>query len=270
MSVTATLSERFAEVRRRVEEAAARSGRSPSNILVAAVTKYAEIEQIRSLVEMGHRDFAENQVQQLTQRAAIIDEYLQRLRVLKGTIERHARDHAGERVIGEVHPPASVRWHMIGHMQRNKVRKALDVCRLVHSVDSLKVAEEIQTAALQRDAVSEVLIQVDCAGESTKFGCPAPAAIPLAEQISTMANVRLRGLMTMAPHAEDPERSRPVFARCRELLDEMHRVGVCDERCNILSMGMTSDFEVAIEEGANIVRIGSAIFGPAQGDAEQQ
>lgn len=261
MSVVSSLHERYAEVRGRVEDAARRSGRRPDQVILVAVTKYAELDQIKSLVELGHRDLGENQVQQLTQRAAMIQEYLDRLRVLKGTIERHAGEEGTGGLIGEVHAPDEVRWHMIGHMQRNKVRRALEVCRLVHSVDSLKIAEEIQATGLARDRVYEVLIQVDCSGESTKFGCPAPAAIPLAEQIGTMANVRLRGLMTMAPHAEDPEEVRPVFARCRELLAEMHRLGVCDERCNILSMGMTTDFEVAIEEGANIVRVGSAIFG---------
>ncbi len=261
MTVLTSVIDRLGEVQRRIDAAASRVGRSGSEVILVAVTKYAEVDQIKTLLEHGHRDFAENQVQQLAQRAAIVGEYLDRLRVLKGTIAKHARGQAADSVIGEVTPPDTARWHMVGHLQRNKVKRVADVCRLVHSIDSLRIAEEVQAAGLQHDCVVEVLIQVDCSGESTKHGCPAPAAIPLAEQIDTMANVKLRGLMTMAPHGENPEDSRAVFGRCRDLLEEMHRIGACDKRCNILSMGMTHDFEVAIEEGANLVRIGSAIFG---------
>ncbi len=265
MTVTTSVTDRLGEVRERIDAAAARADRSGSEVILIAVTKYAEVDQIKAMLEHGHRDFAENQVQQLAQRAAIIDEYLDRLRVLKGTIEKHAREDASEAIMGEVSPPDTARWHMIGHLQRNKVKRVVDVCRLIHSIDSLRIAEEVQAAGLQHDCVVEVLIQVDCSGEASKSGCPSPAVIPLAEQIGTMANVRLRGLMTMAPHAEDPEQSRAVFGRCRDLMEEMHRISACEKRCNILSMGMTHDFEVAIEEGANLIRVGSAIFGDREG-----
>jgi pyridoxal phosphate enzyme (YggS family) len=156
----------------------------------------------------------------------------------------------------------AVRWHLIGHLQRNKARKVVEFVRLTHSVDSLRLAEELQGLALRRDQVIEVLIQVNCAGEQQKFGCPMPAVIPLAEQIHSMINVRLRGLMTMAPYSEDPEDARPTFERCRELFEEMQTLGFAQEHpFNILSMGMSGDFEVAISEGANIVRVGTSIFG---------
>lgn len=260
MTITDTVQQRYTEMRRRIADAAARSGRREQDVILVAVTKYAELDQIKALVELGHMDLGENQVQQLLQRAAAVGEYLERLRVLKGTLERRASEGSGP-LAGGGEAPSAVRWHMIGHLQRNKARKALDVCRLIHSCDSLRLAEEVQAVGLQRDRVFELLIQVNASGEASKSGCPVPAVMPLAEQISTMANVRLRGLMTMAPYGDDPEASRPVFARTRELLEEMQRVGVAGAHCNILSMGMTHDFEVAIEEGANIVRVGSAIFG---------
>jgi pyridoxal phosphate enzyme (YggS family) len=200
---------------------------------------------------MGHRDLGENKVQQLVQRASQLEEHLSRQRVLP-----HAR--AGEAV-------PEVRWHMIGHLQRNKARKAIEFCRLIHSVDSLRLAEEIQAIALKRDHPVDVLIQVNCSGELSKFGCPGPAAVHLAEQIDTMISVRLRGLMTMAPLIDDPRRAREealrTFARGRECFEDIRKTGVGEGRFNILSMGMSGDFEEAITEGANMVRVGTAIFG---------
>src|SRR5262249_34585021 len=143
-----------------------------------------------------------------------------------------------------------VRWHMIGHLQRNKARKVTEFTRLIHSVDSLRLAEELQAIALKKDQVIEVLIQVNCSGEQSKVGCPMPAAIPLAEQIHSMINVRVRGLMTIAPYSQDPEDARLTFVRCRELFEEMSTLGFGEESpFNILSMGMSGDYEVAISEG---------------------
>lgn len=274
---TRPLEARYAEVVDRVSAAARRSGRKPGDVLLVAVTKNASPEQIRALLDLGHRDFGENRVPQLVQRAAMLEEALARLRMhpsLKKSAGMEAAPlFAGTRVElrpvtrpGESVAPADViRWHMIGHLQRNKAKKVIDVVRLVHSVDSLRLAEELQAIALKRDRVVEVLLQVNCSGEATKFGCPMPAAMALAEQIETMANVRLRGLMTMAAVDAPGELARPAFARCRELFEEMRKAGVCDaSRFNLLSMGMTSDYEAGILEGANIVRVGSAIFGPPQ------
>lgn len=268
-----TLPERYEHVMSQVEAAAKRSGRSARDVLVVAVTKYALPEQVREILALGHRDLGENRVQHLIQQAAMVDEFQSRLRTLPSM--RRAAAPAGaflEAEKGRVRSDpadASVRWHMIGHLQRNKAKKVIDLVRLTHSVDSLRIAEELQNIALRKDRVIEVLIQVNCSGEEQKYGCPIPAAIPLAEQIGTMINVKVRGLMTMAAHSANPEDSRATFARCRELFEELRTSGVVEGPVNILSMGMTGDFGVAIEEGANCVRIGSAFFGePPAGGAD--
>lgn len=252
-----TLESRFDAVRSRVAEAARRAGRRPDEILIVAVTKFAEPDQIRRLIELGHRDFGENRVQHLVQRASMIAEYLSRRRVLPHAHEAHAP--------GPALGPGDVRWHMIGHLQRNKARKCMEFCRLVHSVDSLRLAEEIQQIALKREKPIDVLVQVNCSGEESKHGVHVPAAAHLAAQIETMVYVRVRGLMTMAPLIPDPAEARRVardcFARCRELFEEIRTTGVGEGQFNILSMGMSGDFEEAIAEGANLVRVGTAIFG---------
>lgn len=264
MTIDATLSQRYAGVCRRVADAAARAGRRPHDVILVAVSKGADVSQIRELMALGHVDFGENRVHQLVQRAAMIDEYLARRRVLVSTPRAPGPlDSAGD-------APGRPRWHMIGHVQRNKARKAVDVARLIHSVDSLRLAEEIHQHALRKDKPVEVLLEVNCSGESAKHGCPFPAARHLADQIDTMMNVRLRGLMTMAAIADDPEQTRPTFARARELFEEIRASGVGEGRFNILSMGMTADFEVAISEGANLVRIGTAIFGPGSAGTDDE
>jgi pyridoxal phosphate enzyme (YggS family) len=276
-----TLEARYNEVCDRIAEAASKARRKPSDIILCAVTKTADPEQIRTLLRLGHRDFAENRVQQLIQHAAIVEEFLNRQKIVPSG-KKLASDindtlfGTGKRV--ELKPVPSlpgakdgVRWHMIGHLQRNKARKVTDFVRLIHSVDSLRIAEELQAIALKKDHVIEVLLQVNVAGEEQKFGCPLPAAIPLAEQIQSMINVRVRGLMAMAPYSENPEDSRPHFARLRELFEEMQSMGFGEPGSpfNILSMGMSNDYEVAISEGANIVRVGTAIFGEAKTGPEQ-
>ncbi len=280
VSLPDSLEARYALVRERLAAAAAKSGRRAEDIILVAVTKAADPDQVRALLELGHRDFGENKVQQLIQRAAMVDEYYNRLKVLPTS--RGSRRGEGDPLFDSrpkvdlIPTPtqsSGVRWHMIGHLQRNKAKKCVEVVRLIHSVDSLRLAEELQTIALKRDEVVEVLIEVNCSGEATKQGCPVPAAIPLAEQIETMMNVRLRGLMTMAAPRTNPDASvgpapsagadetRACFARCRELFEEMLSFNFSERRFNILSMGMSGDFELAIQEGANIVRVGTAIFG---------
>lgn len=269
-----SLEDRYARVVDRIARAARQAGRNAADVLLVAVTKHAHSDQIRKLVEMGHRDLGENRVQQLLQHQAMVEEYLARLRV-HSTASRVRRGD-GESLFAarprvDLGPtrsagvPSPVRWHMIGHLQRNKARKIVDFVRLVHSVDSLRLAEELQGIALRRDQTIEVLIEVNCSGEASKQGCPVPAAIPLAEQIETMVNVKVRGLMTLAPYSANAEDARGTFARCRELFEEMRTRCFCDGKFNILSMGMSGDFEVAISEGANIVRVGSAIFGQPLG-----
>jgi len=270
-----TLKERYMDVRERIARAAARGGRRESDIILVAVTKYAEPDQIRELISLGHRDFGENKVQQLVQRAAVIDEWLGRQKSMPGAARALSSQGGAVTASGVAGAGGGVRWHMIGHLQRNKVRKALECARLIHSVDSLRIAEEIQAVANKRDQTVDILLQVNVSGEPSKHGCALPAALPLAEQIETMVQVRLRGLMTMAPLSPNPEDARPHFARLRELFEEMRQAGIGSTgrgagHFNILSMGMSHDFEVAIEEGANLVRVGTSIFGePPAGVAEQ-
>jgi pyridoxal phosphate enzyme (YggS family) len=266
---------RYAETMSRVADAAVRSGRRPEQVIVAAVTKYAEPDDIRVLYDLGHRDFGESRVPQLVQRATMFEEIDRRRHVLGSTeasAESGARSggRASGRVGGESARP--VRWHMIGHLQRNKARRVIEHTRLIHSLDTLRLAEELQNFGLRRETPIEVLIQVNVADEPQKYGCAIPAVMPLVEQIDSMVFVRARGLMCMAPYSENPEDSRLTFSRARELFEEVRKTGIEDGAFNILSMGMSGDFEVAIEEGANLVRVGSSIFGdrPPQDDDEQR
>ncbi len=254
------LAKRYKEVKERVAQAAIRSGRTPESIYLVAVAKYAEPEDIRELIELGHRDFGENRVQQLAQRAGVIDEWFDRINSLPRTAVETRQIDTSE----------PVRWHMIGRLQRNKVRKIADATRLIHSIDSLRLAEELQQVANKLDRVIDVLVQVNVSGEESKQGLPVAALGAIAEQIDTMINVRVRGLMTMAPITTDPESSREYFARCHEIYDDLVKAGVGGGHFNLLSMGMSGDFEVAIEEGANVVRVGTAIFGepPVESAAE--
>ncbi len=258
MQTVDSLKQRYTEVRQRIDAAAKRGGTDPARVVLVAVSKYAPLEDVRELIALGHRDFGENQVQQLVQRSAMISEFMARQRAV-------APGRAAPSVTRD-----AVRWHMVGHLQRNKVRKAVDVARLIHSVDSLRVAEEIQAAALRTDATVEVLIQVNVSGETSKHGL-APASINhVLDMIDTMVNLRVRGMMTMAPHDDDAEAARVVFVRTRELFEEVQRLGTVGPHFNILSMGMSGDYEVAVEEGANLVRVGSSIFGPPPPENAEQ
>ena len=262
------LKERFADVKSRIARAAKKSGRSGESVVLIAVTKTAEPDQIRDLIRLGHADFGENRVQQLVQRAVLIDEWMGRHKTLPGVQWQRpmgdADPFASDSSRGGTGMPTQIRWHMIGHLQRNKARKAVETCRLIHSVDSLRLAEELQLIAGKRDRPVEVLLQVNCSGEEQKYGCAPAAAVHLAEQIETMVHVQLRGVMTMAAHSDKPEETRATFGRCRELFEEVRDSGVVPARFNILSMGMSGDYEIAIEEGSNMVRVGTALFGPAR------
>ncbi len=231
----AQLRTRYQSVKDRIVEAAARSGRRPDEVMLVAVSKMASPAQIIALADLGQRDFAENRVQNLVERV----------------------DAVAAAPVG-----ASLRWHLIGTLQRNKARRAIELARLIHSIDNLRVAESVHEESAKRDRSVDILIKVNISGEVTKHGMNPRAVPAVIEQMQSMAGVEIRGLMTMAPASEDAEASRPVFENCRELFDEIQRSGVAGPSFNILSMGMSSDFEVAIECGANIVRVGSAIFGP--------
>lgn len=274
MQTISSLKDRCAEVKERIALAAQRAGRSQRDIMLVIVTKHAEPEQILELIQLGYVDFGENRVQQLAQRSSMVGEWLARRKTLPAVTAAHhiatgVRDPEG----GPLRLPGEVRWHMVGRLQRNKVKKAIEHARLIHSVDSLRLGEEIHTAAMRHDKVVDVLLEVNSSGEVSKAGIALPAAVHVAEQLDTMVNLRLRGLMTMAPKCDDPEEARLFFQRCREVFDDIRKTHIAAGHFNILSMGMSDDFEVAIESGANMVRIGSAIIdrreNPAQCNEDQ-
>ncbi|MEM6393389.1 MAG: YggS family pyridoxal phosphate-dependent enzyme [Planctomycetota bacterium] len=244
------LRDTYRRVSDQIAEAAIRSGRQPSDVLMVAVTKYASVDQIQRIVEMGHVDLGESRVQQLSQRVPQIDEFLARRKTLAGAIPK-----SSEAV------PDRVRWHMIGHLQRNKVKQVSPLVDLIHSVDSLRLAEELHNYAARKDVILDVLLQVNASGEGSKSGVVAPAVLPLAEQLDTMVHLRLRGFMTMAPYSDNPEDARPTFARTADLFNDAKKAKLGGEHLTVLSMGMSGDFEVAIEEGANLVRVGRGLFG---------
>lgn len=259
-----SLKDRYAEVKRRIARAAQRAGRSEHDVLLVVASKYADPEQILELIQLGQVDFGENRVQPLSQRSAMVKEWLSRRKTLPSVAAAHqiAQGLRDEATGEPLRTPPEVRWHMIGRLQRNKVKKAIENARLIHSVDSLRLGEEIHDAAMRRDQVVDVLLQVNTSGEKTKAGVAVPAALHVAEQLDTMVHLRIRGLMAMAPYSEDPEDSRLTFERCEDIFKEIKKAGIAAGHFNILSMGMSHDFEVAIEFGANIVRVGAAIIGP--------
>ncbi len=258
MAIATTLKDRYEQVRGRIERAAERSGRSAGQILLVAVTKYTDLERIRELLHLGHRDFGESRVQQLVQRASMIEEYLSRVHSAQEVAAEHDPSAAGI--------PEAARWHLIGRLQRNKVKKAIEHARLIHSVDSLRLAEELHTVGMRKDVTVDALLQVNSSGEPQKAGVAPPAALHVAEQIDTMMHVRLRGVMTMGPNVEDESEIRSAFERTREVFEDIQKAGYGGESFNILSMGMSGDFELGIEHGSNCVRIGSAIFGEGGAD----
>ncbi|MDA0802152.1 MAG: YggS family pyridoxal phosphate-dependent enzyme [Planctomycetota bacterium] len=240
-----TLAGRWQAVRDRIAVAAKVSGRSPEQVMLVVVTKTAAMDQVRELVMLGQRDFAENRVQRLVQRSQQIEEFVRRPTEMRPGAT-----------------PPTIRWHMIGSLQRNKVKKAIEVTRLIHSVDTLRLAEELQTAAAKRTDPVDVLVEANIAGEANKHGVAAPALRHFIEQVAGMHNIRVRGLMTMAPNTDDRDALRALFTRTAEFFHDIRTAGVAGARFDILSMGMSNDYELAVECGANVVRIGSAIIGP--------
>ncbi len=230
-----TLVERIGQVRARIELAARRAGRDPAEITLIAVSKTQSAETVVAAFRAGLRIFGENRVEEAAPKAAAVAALLG-------------------------HPPAGPQWHMIGHVQSRKAGQVLPWASMVHSVDSVKLAMRLSRHALAAGRALPILLEVNVAGEASKYGF-APGELPAAvEAIVGLPGLRLQGLMTMAPIVADPEAARPVFAGLRRLRDELaaHFPAV-DWRH--LSMGMTDDFEAAIVEGATIVRIGRAIFG---------
>lgn len=240
------LLDRYKDITDRIARAAVKTRRRPQDITLVAVTKAASPEALKQLIDAGHREFGESRAQQLGQRAVQISEWLAR--------------QAGK-TDKPIPKPEDIHWHMVGHLQRNKVKPLLSIAHVIHSVDSLRLAEEIHSGIEKLGRSMQVMLEVNVAGESSKNGVAVGAAVHLAEQIDTMEGVQLIGLMTMAPYSEDPEEARPHFARLREIFEEVRFRKIGGERFKHLSMGMSGDFEVAIEEGATMVRVGTALFG---------
>ena len=219
----------LSEVERRVTEACKRAGRDRSEVTLIAVSKTKPVEDLQTIYDTGVRDFGENKVQELTGK------------------------------IPEM--PADIDWHLIGHLQRNKVKYIVDKVKLIHSVDSYRLAEEINIQAKKHGVIVPILIEVNAANEATKFGVKIEEAKQLCEEISHLDGVHIEGLMTIAPNVVVSEENRQIFHKIKDLSVDIANENIDNVDMNILSMGMTNDFEVAIEEGATHVRVGTAIFG---------
>jgi pyridoxal phosphate enzyme (YggS family) len=235
------IAKKLKHVRDTVDAACVRVGRKPDEVKLIVVTKSADIDAVREVIRLGYTELGENRVQQLKRASAQVAEFLQ-------------RPNGNETL------PKEVNWHLIGHLQRNKVRQALPITALVHSVDTLRLAEEISAAGARLNLQPRVLLQVNTSNEPQKYGVPVGAATHLAEQIESLPNLDLVGLMTMAPLTHNKDVVRACFIRARELFVEMRGERIVGPQFSELSMGMSSDYEVAVEEGATILRIGSAIF----------
>jgi len=224
------IKENIARVQERIVAACGRSGRHPEDVKLVAVTKTVPPERIREAYAAGLRDLGENRVQEAQAKCSALADL-------------------------------TATWHMVGHLQSNKARPARELFHWIHSVDSLRLAGKLDQAAAGGGERLAVLIEVNLGGELTKSGAREDEVAELAEQVGRLATVELRGLMVIPPFLEDPERVRPYFRRLRQLAQEINSRHLPNVSMRELSMGMSHDFEVAIEEGATMVRIGTAIFG---------
>ena len=213
-----------------MEAAARRAGREPHTVRLVAVCKTVSPERVREAVEAGAQILGENYIQEAQRK-------IETLRV-------------------------GIPWHFIGHLQKNKAKYAIRLFDLIHSVDSFALAEELSRTAQKQGKVQEVLLQADLSGEETKFGVSEGEIIQMAEKISGLKNISVKGLMTLPSFSDDPEESRPYFQKLRSLRDLLAKMKIPGISMDELSMGMSGDFEMAIEEGATLIRIGTAIFGP--------
>lgn len=219
-------------VQKNIVKACKKSRRDVEDVTLIAVSKTKPLEMLNEAYNLGCRDFGENKVQEL------VDKYEQL--------------------------PKDIRWHMIGHLQRNKVKYIVDKVYMIHSVDSLRLAEEISKEAVKKKVTVSILIEVNVAEEKTKFGTTTKEAIALIEQIAKLPNVHIEGLMTIAPYVENAEENRSIFKNLKQLSVDIIQKNIDNVSMNVLSMGMTGDYEVAIEEGATYVRVGTGIFGERQ------
>lgn len=229
-----SLIENISSIYKRISHAAMRSGRNPEEVTLVAVTKTVDTKRIIEAVNAGLRVFGENRVQ----------EAQRKIHELRSLI-----------------PESKIEWHLIGHLQKNKARYAVQLFDLIHSVDSISLAEELDKQAKKINKIQRILIQVKLSEEETKHGVPEEDLIPLVEGIRDLKNLKLEGLMTLPPYFEDVEMVRPYFRRLEDIRDRLNSMLILPSPIRDLSMGMSHDFEIAIEEGSTMVRIGTAIFG---------
>lgn len=223
------LKENLQEIECKIQEACKRSNRAREEIVLIAVSKTKPVSMLKEVYDLGIRDFGENKVQELS--------------------EKHSQ------------MPSDITWHLIGHLQRNKVKQIVDKVALIHSVDSIRLAETIEIEAAKKNVIVNILLEVNVAEEESKFGFKVDEVLSAVEQIATFPHIRIKGLMTIAPFVENPEENRSVFAHLQKLSVDIARKNIDNVSVNILSMGMTNDYEVAIEEGATMIRVGTGIFG---------
>lgn len=223
------LKENLYQVQENMKEACRRLGRAESDVTLIAVSKTKSLPMLEEVYSLGIRDFGENKVQELVDKAEQL--------------------------------PDDIRWHMIGHLQRNKVKYIVDKVYMIHSVDSLRLAEEISKEAVKRGITVNILIEVNVAGEESKFGVTPEDTPGLVQEISHLPGILVRGLMTIAPFVENAEDNRIFFSALKKLYVDITNKNIDNVRMDYLSMGMTGDYEVAIEEGASFVRVGTGIFG---------
>lgn len=223
------LAENLKEVEKRIQEACIRANRSRDEVTLIAVSKTKPVSMLEEIYAEGVRHFGENKVQELTEK---YEQF-----------------------------PNDMNWHMIGHLQRNKVKYIVDKVKLIHSVDSVRLAQTIEQEAAKKDIIVDVLIEVNVAEEDSKYGLKVDEVLPVIEEVAMFPHIRIKGLMTIAPYVENPEENRDVFARLQKLSVDIANKNIDNVSVSILSMGMTNDYEVAIEEGATMVRVGTGIFG---------
>jgi len=224
----------ISSIYKRISHAAMRAGREPEDIKLIAVTKTISVERIIEAIDAGLRVFGENRVQEAQKKIQELGFKIQ---------------------------DRGVEWHLIGSLQKNKAKYAVRLFALIHTIDSIALAEEVNRQAGRFGRIQRILIQVKLSEEETKHGIVEGGLIPLIERVRDLENLRLEGFMTIPPYLDDPEEARPYFRRLREIRDEINTSGIMGYPLKELSMGMSHDFEVAVEEGATMVRIGTAIFG---------
>ena len=223
------LKENLEAVKNNIAQACKKAGRNVDDVTLIAVSKTKPLSMIQEVYDFNIRNFGENKVQE------IMDKY----------------DHM----------PKDTLWHMIGHLQRNKVKYIIDKVCMIHSVDSLRLAEEISKEAVKKQVTVSILIEVNVANESTKFGLAKEETIALVKEIATLPNIIIKGLMTVAPYVDDPEENRQIFRSLKQLFIDINKENIDNVIMSELSMGMTNDYMIAIEEGATMVRVGTGIFG---------